>query len=334
MAEIKNLGLVKAIFVSGEPPVNKSILWLDTSLSTPLHKFYNTSSSSWEPLIQAALIDNYTIKKNVDDELYVDLTVIPELTIADGSIGLIKLEDVASGTIFYRKTVGDGPPEVQTLATLKTDLGLQGTNTGDQDLSGYVLKITTINGKALTGNIILTPSDIGSPSGSGTSTGTNTGDETKISILEKLEIESISGVNTGDETYESILDLFGITAPEEQYYLLSETERNRLLGSANVYTISLSSSTTVDGRILGATEGVDYPNGWLLEASDVVDLKITHNLDKHIANVTVWGETLDGYRQKFNNAAYSGILEIDSNILKIEALATVESPIRIQLTFA
>lgn len=51
--------------------------------------------------------------------------------IADGSITLAKLADVATGTVFYRKTAGSGAPEVQTLATLKTDLGLTGTNSGD-----------------------------------------------------------------------------------------------------------------------------------------------------------------------------------------------------------
>jgi len=42
------------------------------------------------------------------------------------------MADVATGTVFYRKTAGTGAPEVQTLATLKTDLGLTGTNSGDQ----------------------------------------------------------------------------------------------------------------------------------------------------------------------------------------------------------
>jgi len=40
--------------------------------------------------------------------------------------------DVATASVFYRKTAGTGAPEVQTLATLKTDLNLSGTNTGDQ----------------------------------------------------------------------------------------------------------------------------------------------------------------------------------------------------------
>lgn len=52
--------------------------------------------------------------------------------ITDANVTLAKMADVATGTVFYRKTAGTGVPEVQTLATLKTDLGLSGTNTGDQ----------------------------------------------------------------------------------------------------------------------------------------------------------------------------------------------------------
>ena len=46
-------------------------------------------------------------------------------SIADGSITLAKkMADVATATVFYRKTGRTGAPEVQTLATLKTDLGI------------------------------------------------------------------------------------------------------------------------------------------------------------------------------------------------------------------
>lgn len=38
----------------------------------------------------------------------------------------------STGTILYRKTAGSGAIEEQSLATLKTDLGLTGTNSGDQ----------------------------------------------------------------------------------------------------------------------------------------------------------------------------------------------------------
>jgi hypothetical protein len=53
-------------------------------------------------------------------------------TIANNAVSLAKMADVATGTVFYRKTASTGDPEVQTLATLKTDLGLTGTNSGDQ----------------------------------------------------------------------------------------------------------------------------------------------------------------------------------------------------------
>jgi hypothetical protein len=52
--------------------------------------------------------------------------------IADGSVTLAKMANVATATVFYRKTAATGVPEVQTLATLKTDLGLTGTNSGQQ----------------------------------------------------------------------------------------------------------------------------------------------------------------------------------------------------------
>jgi len=56
--------------------------------------------------------------KQIKDE---DITV---LDIANGAVTLAKMANVATGTVFYRKTAGDGAPEVQALATLKTDLNL------------------------------------------------------------------------------------------------------------------------------------------------------------------------------------------------------------------
>ena len=75
-------------------------------------------------------------------------------TLADDVVSLAKMANVATSTVFYRKTAGTGDPEVQTLATLKTDLGLSGTNSGDQDLSGLVTKLipseyTVTNGPAV-----------------------------------------------------------------------------------------------------------------------------------------------------------------------------------------
>lgn len=52
-------------------------------------------------------------------------------TVGTGAISLSEMADMATASVFYRKTAGSGAPEVQTLATLKTDLGLTGTNSGD-----------------------------------------------------------------------------------------------------------------------------------------------------------------------------------------------------------
>lgn len=56
-------------------------------------------------------------------------------TIDNGVVTLSKLANVSSGSVFYRKSAGTGAPETQTLATLKADLGLSGTNTGDQTIT-------------------------------------------------------------------------------------------------------------------------------------------------------------------------------------------------------
>jgi hypothetical protein len=56
-------------------------------------------------------------------------------TIASGAVTLAKMANMATSSLIYRKTAGSGTPEVNTLATLKTDLGLTGTNSGDQTIT-------------------------------------------------------------------------------------------------------------------------------------------------------------------------------------------------------
>ena len=57
------------------------------------------------------------------------------LTIASGAVTLAKQANMATASLVYRKTAGTGAPEVNTLATLKADLGLTGTNSGDQTIT-------------------------------------------------------------------------------------------------------------------------------------------------------------------------------------------------------
>jgi len=51
--------------------------------------------------------------------------------IEDQAVTLEKMADMDTASLIYRTTSGSGVPEVNTLSTLKTDLGLTGSNSGD-----------------------------------------------------------------------------------------------------------------------------------------------------------------------------------------------------------
>jgi len=105
--------------------------------------------------------------------------------------------------------------------------------------------------------------------------------------------------------------------------------------SQAVYTITLPSASTVAQRCSAAVEGTDYPTGWTISAgTSAVDLKITHNLGRLPAYVTIWSETTGQYRYLIGNAAYSGLFAESDDILRVESLATVLKPLKIQIVFA
>lgn len=56
-------------------------------------------------------------------------------TIGTAKVTLAMMANMATSSLIYRKTAGTGVPEVNTLATLKTDLLLTGTNSGDQTIT-------------------------------------------------------------------------------------------------------------------------------------------------------------------------------------------------------
>lgn len=121
------------------------------------------------------------------------------LTVNAGAITLAKQANVATGTVFYRKTAATGAPEVQTLATLKADLGLTGTNSGD---SGTVTSVSVTTANGVSGTVAtatstpaitlalgaITPTSVAA---SGTVTGSN---------LSGTHAGTSSGTNTGDQT--------------------------------------------------------------------------------------------------------------------------------------
>lgn len=68
-------------------------------------------------------------------------------TIAAGAVTLAKMANMATASLIYRKTAEAGAPEVNTLATLKTDLGLTGTNSGDETVTTVGTLINGATGK-------------------------------------------------------------------------------------------------------------------------------------------------------------------------------------------
>lgn len=96
---------------------------LDPKVGTAIEKFVRAAAPS---------------SSGLADGDYGDITVSgagTAMAIDAGTVTLAKMADMATASVIYRKTAGTGAPEVQTLATLKTDLGLTGTNSGDQTIT-------------------------------------------------------------------------------------------------------------------------------------------------------------------------------------------------------
>lgn len=103
----------------------------------------------------------------------------------------------------------------------------------------------------------------------------------------------------------------------------------------NVFSIALPYNTTVQGRINGAVEGVDYPAGWNLVAADnQIDIVVTHGTGRRVANVNVF--TVSGTKEQLLRpfaGAYSGYETGTANVLTINSLATTPLPLKIYILF-
>lgn len=130
-----------------------------------------------------------------------------------GSPAYTDITGVPTGTILYRKTAGTGAAEAQTLATLKTDLGLAGTNSGDQtitltgDVTGggtgsFATTLATVNSNTGTFGGAASVAQI-SVNGKGLITGvTAVGIAAPWAALTGVPaaVSNLSGTNTGDQT--------------------------------------------------------------------------------------------------------------------------------------
>jgi hypothetical protein len=79
-----------------------------------------------------------TLGATLGDGDYGDITASSSgtvLTIDNGAVTLTKMADMATDSFLGRDTAGTGSPEVLSVATTKTLLGLTGTNSGDQTIT-------------------------------------------------------------------------------------------------------------------------------------------------------------------------------------------------------
>ena len=152
-----------------------------------------------------------------------------------------------------------------------------------------------------------------------------------LSDMDSIAYLNISSINSKLDTVAHDSTLTGEGTLTSPLSISTEILANTM---KTVYTITLPSNSTVAGRCSGAVEGTNYPTGWTIEAgSNAADLKITHGLQRRVANVSVWSVDGAAERQLFGNAAYSGILAETNEILIIESLATVTSDIVIEIVF-
>lgn len=150
-------------------------------------------------------------------------------TIDNGAVTLAKQANMATASLVYRKTAGSGAPEVNTLATLKTDLGLTGTNSGDQTsivgITGTKAQFDT----AVTDGNFLYVGDV-------TSNATHTGDVTGSTAL-TIDPTAITGKSA-------------VTAVGTDYVLISDTSDSGNLKKALVSDFAGGSTTFDYGKDL------------------------------------------------------------------------------------
>lgn len=118
-----------------------------------------------------------------------------------------------------------------------------------------------------------------------------------------------------------------------QYYLQNYIDNMNL--EKNVYSIGLISDKDVTDRVAGTITHGSGTEDWIIEAAtNEIDLKVTHNLGRRVANVNVCTNS-GGVEQVLRpfSTAYSAWETTDENTLVIQALATTPLPIKIYITF-
>jgi len=140
---------------------------------------------------------------------------------------------------------------------------------------------------------------------------------------------------TGDLKFyiDSVLD-FTVNL-DDRYPTTEDVEDLIADGATTVFTLNMPAGATVQQRIDGMTEGVDYPTGWTLTASGL-NINVVHNLGRKLANATVFANANgDVWQQLTGTSAYSALYSYNSsNTISLSSLATVNIPVDVNLIFA
>lgn len=296
----KNLGQVQAIWIGTIPPINTSMLWYDINTGVNLHKYYKTSTSSWEPFVLNSA--TAPLMRNGDSIILVFNADQFEI-----SGGALKIKDNVLQSVLPTIAISD-------------ITGLQ--NVLDN-------KVTAVVGKSL-----MSDEEIERLSTVRNYTHPATHDPSIISQNESnrfvtdVQIESWNGKQ----------DALGFTpypADNPDGYL----KRSDLTNIASpIYTITLPAASLVASRIPGAVFGSGAEGFVLSVAGDSPNhLIVTHNIGREIVDVKIKSTETSGITGKRilqNSAPYSGLIATDNNTLRIENLTTVEKEIMIHLIFA
>ena len=121
----------------------------------------------------------------------------------NGKTGIVTLvtDDISDATSIKKFTTAS---DISRLANTS------GTNTGDQDLSGYVPTSRTVNGQALSGNVTLTTADVADSS-----------NKRYVTDSDLTKLSNTSGTNSGDETQSTIKTKLGAASSSQDGYLTS-----------------------------------------------------------------------------------------------------------------
>lgn len=295
----KNLGQVQAIWIGTTAPTNTAMLWYDINTGVFIHKFYNSTTSLWEPFIL----------NGATSPLFRNGSVI-ELHYSTDQF------EVVNGAIQIKANVLSASTPPFTISQI-TDLATQLGSKVDKVPNKSLVLDTEILRLASVGNYTHPTSHLPTIIAQDTN-------NRFVSDAEKAAWDSKQAA-LGYTPYDSSNPDGYITAA----YFLSNS-------IPDVRKLSLPSHTTVAGRCLAAVEGVDYPTGWVLAAAgdNANDLLITHNLGKNLSEVTVMSISLLGRRWLPYPSCYTGLLEPTNNIIRVEGLSKKETQLVISIIFS